>query len=87
MDDRVACLGNMHGRLPSSKSASCLGTFSPALSGLLADLVHFFPPAVARADGHVVTDDVIYTALSLSDGCCLISATADGLHRVLDADA
>ena len=61
---------------------------SPTLFGLLADGLHTFLQAVARADGIVVTAGLTITDLGYVDDLCLVSATADGLQRVIDgADA
>ena len=61
---------------------------SPTLFGLLADGLHNFLQAVARADGIVVTADLKITDLGYADELWLVSATADGLQRVIDgADA
>ena len=74
--------------LPSLTGVKQGCPLSPTLSGLLADGLHNFLQAAARADGIFVTADLTVTDLGYADDFCLVSATADGLQRLIDgADA
>ena len=69
--------------------------FSPLLFGLLADGLHACLQVLANlaracgacsnADGTAVADNVVITDFGYADNSCLVSATADGLQRLLDA--
>ena len=62
---------------------TCL--LSPTLFGLLAVGLHAFLQALGIADGIAVANDVLITYLAHADIFCLVSATADGLQRLIDA--
>ena len=60
---------------------------SPTLFGLLADGLHRFLQSAAAADGLAVGPDLMVTDLGYADDFCLVSATADGLQRIIDVVA
>ena len=60
---------------------------SPTLFGLLADGMHRFLQSAAAADGLAVGPDMMITDLGYVDDFCLVSATADGLQRIIDVVA
>ena len=60
---------------------------SPTLFGLLADGLHLFLQSAAAADGLAVGPDLMVTDLGYADDFCLVSATADGLQRIIDVVA
>ena len=60
---------------------------SPTLFGLLADGLHRFLQSAAAADGLAVGPGLMVTDLGYADDICLVSATADGLQRIIDVVA
>ena len=60
---------------------------SPTLFGLLADGLHRFLQSAAAADGLAVGPDLMVTNLGYADDFWLVSATADGLQRIIDVVA
>ena len=60
---------------------------SPTLFGLLADGLHRFLQSAAAADGLAVGPDMMVADLGYTDDFCLVSATVDGLHRIIDVVA
>ena len=60
---------------------------SPTLFGLLADGMHRFLQSAAAADGLAVGPALMVTDLGYADDFCLVSATAAGLHLIIDVVA